>query len=127
MRIYDPYSPHSTARTRVAGPVSTAVIEVQKIPLAESVQETVAEPVPEPEQAVVGEPTVEPTPEPVEEVVEEPTVVYDVPVGTSFEVITWVDNDVDRAAAALARETADDSPRKTLIRELNRILGATAQ
>lgn len=38
--------------------------------------------------------------------------------GTIDDLMTWIDGDKDRAAAALAAEQAKDSPRRTVIKRL---------
>ena len=45
-----------------------------------------------------------------------------VPKGTTKEILEWVGDDKDRAQQALDAEEADDSPRKTLVHDLNKKL-----
>lgn len=47
-----------------------------------------------------------------------------VPDGTAEEVRTWVGDDVDRAKRALAAEQKAASPRKTLVDQLTKVVGA---
>lgn len=47
-----------------------------------------------------------------------------VPDGTTAEVLAWVGDDEARAQAALDKENADESPRKGLTSELEKILEA---
>lgn len=46
----------------------------------------------------------------------------DVPSGNIKKVLAWVDGDADRARAALEVENQDDTPRSTLISELEDII-----
>jgi hypothetical protein len=45
-----------------------------------------------------------------------------VPDGTTAEVLAWVGDDKERAQAALDKENADESPRKGLTGELEKLL-----
>ncbi|MEV6798533.1 hypothetical protein AB0M91_09315 [Micromonospora rifamycinica] len=47
----------------------------------------------------------------------------EVPAGEPVEVLTWVGDDRDRAAAALAAERGRDTPRADLVAELERLAG----
>lgn len=47
-----------------------------------------------------------------------------VPEGTAAEVMSWVDDDVDRARAALAVESEKDKPRVGLSNDLEKMLAA---
>jgi hypothetical protein len=54
--------------------------------------------------------------------VEEQQTESEVPDGTSAEVLSWVGDDKGRAQAALDKENADESPRKGLTGELEKLL-----
>lgn len=47
----------------------------------------------------------------------------EVPEGTTDKVLTWVGDNPDRAAAALAAEQASTKPRTTLIDQLTKLAG----
>lgn len=47
--------------------------------------------------------------------------VMQVPDGPVFDVLTWVGNDLERAAAALTAEQARDKPRTTLVAALTNV------
>lgn len=49
-----------------------------------------------------------------------------IPAGSVKVVTEWVGSDVDRAQAALDAEHAAESPRKTLIAALDRVVSAAA-
>jgi hypothetical protein len=46
----------------------------------------------------------------------------EVPEGTAEEVVDWVDGDVAKAKKALAVEQKDESPRKTVVEPLQKII-----
>src|SRR5688572_2613542 len=54
--------------------------------------------------------------------VDEPVGSFEVPNGTTNEVIVWIDGEKDRAAAALAVERERSKPRLALIKQLERIM-----
>lgn len=108
MPAHDPFSPASGATPPSDGdaPKSSAPAEAPA---------TDGAPVATPEAPATEQPTPEPTPEPEAEL--------EVPQGTSKEVMEWVGDDKERAAAALAAEQASGEPRKGLTRDLEELLG----
>ena len=61
-------------------------------------------------------------PAPEAQVEESSTGGGEVPDGTTAEVLAWVGDDKERAQAALDKENADESPRKGLTGELEKLL-----
>jgi hypothetical protein len=120
--VYNPYLPKRSTSRAVSSTVSAPQPEPAPKAPVQDVEQAVE--VPEP-VAAVSEPVTE-SPAPV---VQPPALpqerVVEVPVGTSFEVISWVDGDLSRAQAALSVEEQSDQPRKTLLRELRRITDAS--
>lgn len=60
------------------------------------------------------------TPKPAKE--KKVEAVSEVPTGSVKEVLAWVDADADKAKKALDAENASDSPRKTLVKDLEEIV-----
>lgn len=70
----------------------------------------------------VAEPAPAAAPEETVPVQEDEEPVPEVPEGSAADVLTWVGDDVDRAKAAAAAEV-DGKQRKTLLADLDRIIG----
>jgi len=67
----------------------------------------------------------QPKPEPAKKATEpekKPSDANTVPEGTAEEVLDWVGDDVTRARKALAAERKDDSPRKTVVEPLQKMI-----
>lgn len=70
-------------------------------------------------QVTEADPEPEPEPEPPEEPVDTPEDGDEPPVdGTIDDLMAWVNDDRERAAAALAAEQAKDKPRSTVVKRL---------
>lgn len=70
------------------------------------------------------EPEVEVNTDTVESEVEVDDAESEVPEGTVREVLDWVDGDAEKAQKALDVENAKESPRKSLVSQLEDIVGA---